>query len=102
MPFKVTPASLADGTLKGESAKAFESLRAVLDEGGEAGPVDAGFSDGVLTVSRDAWRNRFYADLMAKEPSLDAEARKKRFQRTSGKLIEAGHVGALGDRVWLS
>jgi hypothetical protein len=83
--FKVTPAGLTatiDGgsNLRGESATAFESLRDVLDgDGGEASPPGPpGFPDGVLTVTRDAWRNRFYADVLAKEPNIDNEARRKR------------------------
>ncbi|SFI32637.1 AAA family ATPase [Bradyrhizobium sp. Gha] len=107
VPTKVTPASLTASTddglnLRGNTAKAFESLRAVLEEDrGEPGPIDLGYPDGVPTVPRDAWRNRFYADVLAKEPSVDNETLRQRFHRASGRLIEASHVGAMGDRVWL-
>lgn len=44
VPFKVMSASLSDGVLKGESAKAFEALRVVIEEdGGEAGRADLAF-----------------------------------------------------------
>ncbi|WP_298883899.1 AAA family ATPase [uncultured Bradyrhizobium sp.] len=108
VPTKVTPASLTASTddglnLRGNTAKAFESLRAVLEEdGGEPGPVDLGYPDGIPTLPRDAWRDRFYADILAKEPALDAETLRQRFHRASGRLVEAGNVGAMGDRVWLS
>jgi hypothetical protein len=108
VPIKVTPASLTvtvEGRmLSGETAKAFEALRAVLDDdGGETPPSDTpGFPEGVLTVSRSAWRNRLYADALGKEPETDSETLRKRWQRSSAKLIDAGHVGALGERVWLS
>jgi hypothetical protein len=57
VPFKATPAShtaIVDGgsTLKGMTANAFEALRAVLDEDGEAAPVGSpDFPVGVLTVT---------------------------------------------------
>jgi hypothetical protein len=69
------------------------SIDGVLINLGEPAPTGTpGFSEGIPTVTRDAWRNRFYADVLAKETN---------FHRASGKLIEAGHVGAMGDRVWL-
>ncbi|MBR0792696.1 AAA family ATPase [Bradyrhizobium manausense] len=107
VPTKVMPGSLTASTddglnLRGNTAKAFEALRTVLEkDGGEPGPVDLGYPDGVPTVTRDAWRNRFYADVLAKEPALDAETLRQRFHRASGRLIEASHVGAMGARVWL-
>jgi hypothetical protein len=108
VPFKVTPASLTATTddglnLKGESAKAFESLRAIFDEdAGEEAPLGSeDFPDGVPTVSRDAWRNRFYADVLAKEPDIDKETLRKRWQRAADKLIDTDHVVAHGNRVWL-
>ena len=46
--------------LKGHTAKAFGSLERAIEANGECPPD--GFPDGVCTVSRDQWRDQFYAD----------------------------------------
>src|ERR1700739_4706622 len=48
-----------DGSnLKGNAAKAFDSLRAVIEEDGQSPPAGSpGFPDGIVVASRDAWRN---------------------------------------------
>jgi hypothetical protein len=94
-----------DGSnLKGNTAKAFDSLERAIEEHGECPPDGpAGFPDGVVTASRDQWREQFYADAKVKEPDVPDNTLKQRFTRATTELVEKLElVNALGDRVWLS
>jgi hypothetical protein len=88
--------------LKGNTAKALDSLRAVIDEDGQQPPVgSSGFPEGVVVASRGAWRNRFYKDAWAKAPKATEDALSKRFRRAEPELKEAGKISACGQWVWL-
>ena len=64
-------------------------------------PGSPGFPDGVVVASRDAWRNRFYKDALAKEPKATEDALSRRFRRAATELKEAGKIGECGQWVWL-
>jgi hypothetical protein len=59
----------SDGSnLKGNTAKAMDALELAIEEHGECPPDGSvGFPDGVVTVTRDQWREQFYADAKAKQ-----------------------------------
>ena len=58
--------------------------------------------DGVVTVSRDEWRERFYADTKVKEPDIAETALRQRFTRATGELLTAKQTGAIGERCWIA
>jgi hypothetical protein len=94
-----------DGSnLKGNTAKALDSLERAIEEHGECPPDGShGFADGVVTVTRDQWRMQFYADARVKEPNVEDNTLKQRFTRATSELVEKQEmVNAVGDRVWLS
>jgi hypothetical protein len=95
---------VCDGSnLKGNTAKALESLERAIQEHGEVPPDGSvGFPDGVPTVTRDQWRGQFYGDAKAKEPNVPDNTLKQRFTRATVDLIESERVAATGERVWLS
>jgi hypothetical protein len=106
-PVVVQTDTLANGfTVKGQAAKrkghaasAFESLERAIET--SESPPD-GSSDGVVTVSRDEWRERFYADTKAKEPDLTPGTLRQRFNRASGELLDTEKIVAVGERVWIA
>lgn len=52
--------------LKGNTSKALDSLRRVIEKHGQCPPEGLpGFPDGVVTVGREEWRSQFYADVRA-------------------------------------
>jgi hypothetical protein len=92
-----------DGTnLKGNTGKALDSLERAIEEHGECPPDGSpGFPDGVVTVSRDQWRDQFYRDAKAKEPNVEDNTLRQRLLRARTELIEAKQVAATGERCWL-
>jgi hypothetical protein len=89
--------------LKGNTAKALDSLERAIAEHGECPPDGSpGFPDDVSTVSRDQWRHQFYADTRAKEPAIPDTTLRQRFKRATGELIDADQVGATGERCWVA
>jgi AAA domain len=100
---QIEPVVTNDGAnMKGNAAKALDSLRAVIDEDGQNPPPDApGFPDGVVVATRDVWRDRFYKDAWAKAPKATEDALSKRFRRAATELKEGGSIGECGQWVWL-
>ena len=92
-----------DGSnMKGNAAKALDSLRAVMDEEGQSPPPGAsGFPVGAVVVARDTWRDRFYKDARAKAPKATEDALSRRFRRAATELKEGGSIGECGQWVWL-
>lgn len=92
-----------DGSnLKGNAAKALESLKAAIEADGGRPPAGSpGFPQGVLAVTRDAWRSRFLADAWAKEPKAAEDTLSKRFRRAVVELTEGNKVGSSGQWFWL-
>ena len=89
--------------LKGHTAKAFDSLERVIEAHGECPPDGSpGFPDGVVTVSRDEWRDQFYSDAKTKEPDLTPGTLRQRFTRASGELLDAEKIVTVGERVWIA
>jgi hypothetical protein len=89
--------------LKGNSGKALDSLELAIEQHGESPPDGSrGFPDGVVTVSRDQWREQFYADAKAKEPALLDATLRQRFTRATNELLAAEQIGALGERCWIA
>ena len=95
---------VCDGSnLKGNAAKALESLERAIAEHGVCPPDGSpGFPDGVVTVSRDQWRDQFYADAKAKEPAIADATLRQRFTRAAGELLAADQTAAVGERVWIA
>jgi hypothetical protein len=93
-----------DGSnLKGNNAKALESLEHAIASNGQCPPEgSAGFPDGVKTVSRDEWREQFYADTRAKQATVAEDTLGKRFRRASADLVASGQIGNVGERVWVT
>jgi hypothetical protein len=93
-----------DGSnLKGSTEKALESLERAIEQHGECPPDGSpGFPDGVVTVTRDQWREQFYADTRAKVPNILEGTLRQRFTRANGELLDAGKIGATGERVWIA
>jgi len=89
--------------LKGHTAKVFDSLERAIEAHGECPPDGSpGFPDSVVTVTRDQWRDQFYADTKAKVPAILDPALRQRFTRATGELLKAGKIVAVGERVWLA
>jgi AAA domain len=95
---------VCDGSnLKGNAAKAMDALERAIEQHGECPPDGSiGFPDGVATVTRDQWRDQFYADAKAKEPAIADAALRQRFTRASGELLAADQTVAVGERVWIA
>jgi AAA domain len=93
-----------DGSnLKGNTGKALDALRLAIQEHGETPPEGSpGFADGVVTASRDQWRDQFYATTKIKEPDIVEGTLRQRFLRARDELIDGGHVSATGERCWIS
>jgi AAA domain len=89
----------SDGSnLKGSAAKALESLERAIDEDGVCPPDGSpGFPDGVVTVTRDQWRERFYADTRAAEAKVTEDTLRKRFNRAIADLTTAKQITAVGE-----
>jgi hypothetical protein len=70
----------------------------------EATPPDGspGFPDDVVTVTRDQWRDRFYADVKVKEPAVTDNTLRQRLSRARTELIDAEKVDATGERCWIT
>jgi AAA domain-containing protein len=98
-------AAKQDGSnLKGNTAKALESLKRAIEAHGECPPNGSpGFEDDVPTVTRDQWRDQFYADTRVKEPAIPESTLRSRFNRAIDELVNNGEqVGAAGERFWLT
>jgi AAA domain len=90
--------SPADGSnLKGSRAKAFDSLERAIEEHGECP------DDGPTSVTRDQWRDRYYADTKAKAPSIHETTLRSRFNRAIEELVDKEErVETAGDRFWIA
>jgi hypothetical protein len=93
-----------DGSnLKGNTGKALDSLRRATEEHGETPPDGSpGFPDGVVTVTRDQWRDHFYADVKVKEPAINDDTLKKRFNRAVLDLTSAKQIETVGEWFYLA
>jgi hypothetical protein len=91
-----------DGSnLRGNSAKALDSLKRAIEEHGERPPDGSpGFTDGVTTVSRDHWRSQFYADTRAKEVQVTEATLRKRFNRAILDLTTGRQLETVGEWFW--
>ena len=91
-----------DGSkLTGSTAKALEALKAAIDLYGVTPPDGSpGFPDGVVTVTREQWRDAFYAAVRVKEPDIKDEAFRKRFARAVLDLTTAKEVETVGEWWW--
>jgi hypothetical protein len=95
----------SDGSnLKGNSGKALDSLERAIEQHGECPPDGSpGFPDGVVTVTRDQWRERFYVDAKGKEPSIKEGTLRSRFNRAIEELVDREErVETAGERFWLA
>ena len=54
-----------------------------------------------MTVSRDEWRDQFYADTKVKEPAIMDDTLRTRFNRAIGELVKSQQIGTLGKWFWL-
>jgi hypothetical protein len=98
-------ASKQDGSnLKGNTAKALDSLKRAIQEHGVCPPDGSpGFEDDIPTVTRDQWRDHFYADTRVKEPAIPESTLRSRFNRAIDDLVNNGEqVGSAGERFWLT
>jgi hypothetical protein len=96
------PAKSDGSNLKGQTTKALESLERAIQEHGVCPPDGTpGFTDGVVAVTREQWRARFYADTRAREDKVTEDTLRKRFNRAildlTGKQVEA-----MGEWFWLA
>jgi hypothetical protein len=92
-----------DGSnLKGNTGKALDSLRRAIEEHGETPPDGSpGFPDDVPTVTRDQWRDAFYAATKVKEPDIKETTLRSRFNRAIEELVHKEEtVETVGDRFW--
>jgi hypothetical protein len=85
---------VCDGSnLKGNAARAMDALERAIEEHGVCPPDGSvGFPDGVATVTRDQWRDQFYADAKAKEPNVEENTLRQRLLRARTELIDAEKV----------
>ncbi len=89
--------------VKGHAASALDSLERAIEANGEWPPDGSpGFPDGVCTVSRDQWREQFYADIRAKVADILDGTLRQRFTRATGELLDAKKIVAVGERVWIA
>jgi hypothetical protein len=89
--------------LKGNTAKALDALKRAIQAHGECLPDRSpGFEDNVPTVTRDQWREEFYAMTRIKEPKIAQGTLTQRFTRAIADLIETDQVGATGERCWVA
>lgn len=93
-----------DGSnLRGHTGKVYDSLERAVEAHGECPPDGApGFPSGVVTVSRDQWRDQYYADTRAKEPNLAEHSLRQRLLRARGELEKAGKIAMTGERCWIT
>jgi hypothetical protein len=93
-----------DGSnLKGNAAKAMDALERAIEEHGVCPPDGSpGFPDGVATVTREQWRDQFYADAKAKEPNVEENTLRQRLLRARTELIDTEQVGATGEWCYIS
>jgi AAA domain len=93
-----------DGSnLKGQSAKALESLERSIEEHGECPPDGSpGFPDGVMPVNREQWRERFYADTRARDANVTDDTLRKRFNRAIMDLTTAKQLETVGEWFWIA
>ena len=96
--------SKQDGSnLKGNTAKALDALKRAIQAHGECLPDGSpGFEDNVPTVTRDQWREEFYAMTRIKEPEIAQGTLTQRFTRAIADLIETDQIGATGERCWVA
>jgi hypothetical protein len=89
-------ATVDDGSnMKGSRAKVLEALERAIEEHGQC-------TDDVVTVSREQWRARYYADTRAKEPTIAESTLRQRFTRAVTDLLDAEQIAATADRCWLA
>jgi hypothetical protein len=89
--------------LKGSLEKALDALERAIEQHGECPPDGTpGFPDGVCTVSRDEWRDQFYADTKVKTPAILDGTLRQRFSRAISELLDAEKIVAVGERVWIA
>lgn len=92
-----------DGSnLKGNTGKAFDALRRAIEDHGEMPPDGTpGFLDDVPTVTRDQWRDAFYAATKVKEPDIKETTLRSRFNRAIEELVHKEEaVDTVGERFW--
>jgi AAA domain len=94
----------SDGSnLKGQTTKALESLERAIEAHGESPPDRSpGFPDGVVTVNREQWRARFYADTRAREDKVTEDTLRKRFNRAILDLTTGKQLETMGEWFWLA
>jgi AAA domain len=100
---QVETARTVGSNMKGSLEKALDALERAIQQDGECPPDGSpGFPDGVCTVSRDEWRDQFYADAKAKTPAILDGTLRQRFTRAVGELLDAEKIIAVGERVWIA
>ena len=101
---QIAAASVTDGSnLKGQSAKALESLERAIESHGVEPPMgSAGFPSGVVAVDRDRWREQLYADAKIKEPLAPDGTLRQRFTRAVTDLTNSETIGTCGEWVWIA
>jgi hypothetical protein len=90
--------------LTGNTAKALDALKRAIEQHGECPPNGSrGFPDGVATVTRDQWRDQFYANTIVKEPDIKESTFRSRFNRAVEELVDkTERVETAGERCWIS
>jgi hypothetical protein len=89
--------------LTGNTAKALDALKRAIEQHGECPPNGSrGFPDGVATVTRDQWRDQFYANTIVKEPDIKESTFRSRFNRAVEELVDkTERVETAGERCWI-
>jgi hypothetical protein len=89
--------------LKGNAAKAFDSLERAIEAHGECPPDGSrGFPSGVVTANREHWREQFYADAKAKQPKAPDDTLRKSFNRSIQELMDAKKICNVGEWFWIA
>jgi hypothetical protein len=100
-PVDIKPFDGAD--LKGNAAKAFDSLERAIEEQGECPPDgSAGFPSGVVAVNREHWRQQFYADARTKQPKAPDDTLRRSFNRAIKELMDAKQICDVGEWFWIA